>query len=154
MTKYTTNSLQQTIKLGKKFVNKLNTNIIGLIGELGSGKTAFTKGVGQYLQINNITSPSFVIMKVYKLKNKKYNNLVHVDCYRLKNYESLIDIGLEECLPAHHSLRHQTLAGGNDKKNLIIIEWADKIRSSLPKHTKYIKFKLGKNENQRIIKFY
>ena len=77
-------------------------------------------------------------MKVYKIKNnKKYNNLVHIDCYRLENYDSLMDIGLEEYL--------------NDSQSLVLIEWADKIKDKLPKNTKYIKFKLGKKENERII---
>jgi tRNA threonylcarbamoyladenosine biosynthesis protein TsaE len=139
MTKYNTKSLNETLKLGEKLVNSFDTNIIGLIGELGSGKTAFVKGVGQYFKIKNITSPTFIVMKVYKIiNNKKYTNLVHVDCYRFEDYESLIDIGIEDYI--------------NDKKSLVLIEWADKIKGSLPKETKYIKLKLGKKENERIIK--
>ena len=141
MTKYTTNSLNETLKLGKKLVKNFNTNIIGLIGELGSGKTAFVKGVGQYFGIKNITSPTFVVMKVYKVKVKslklKVKRLVHIDSYRLNNYQSLLDIGLEEYL--------------NDQESLVLIEWVDKIKDSLPKETKYIKLKLGKKENERII---
>ncbi len=138
MIKYTTNSLNETLKLGEKLVKNFDTNIIGLIGELGSGKTAFVKGVGQYFGIKNITSPTFVVMKIYKIENnKKYNNLVHIDCYRFEDYESLIDIGIKNYL--------------NDKKSLVLIEWADKIKDSLPKETKYIKLKLGKKENERII---
>jgi len=170
MTKYITKSLSETLKLGKKLAStfatsfaalpagrqeasevkkasadqpSFNTNIIGLIGDLGSGKTAFTKGVGQYFNIKNITSPTFVVMKVYKVKGKskkvKVKNLVHVDCYRLDDYQSLLDIGLEEYL--------------NDPQSLVLIEWADKIKGSLPKQTKYIKFKLGQKENERIIGF-
>jgi len=137
--KYTTKSLNETLKLGKKLTNSFNTNIIGLIGELGSGKTAFTKGVGQYLNIKNITSPTFVIMKIYKIQNSKFKiqNLVHVDCYRLEDYESLIDIGIEDYI--------------NDPQSLVLIEWADKIKDKLPKNTKYFKFKLGQNENERLI---
>jgi tRNA threonylcarbamoyladenosine biosynthesis protein TsaE len=136
--KYTTKSLNETLKLGKKLVNSFDTNVIGLIGDLGSGKTAFTKGVGEYFNIKNITSPTFVVMKVYKIKgDKKYTNLVHIDCYRFEDYESLIDIGIKDYL--------------NDDQSLVLIEWADKIKDSLPKRTKYIKFKLGKKENERII---
>ncbi len=140
MTKYTTNSLNETFKLAKKLVKNFNTNIIGLIGELGSGKTAFVKGIGGYFEIKNITSPTYVVMKVYKIKNNNsvIKNLVHVDCYRLNNYQSLLDIGLEDYI--------------NDHESLVLIEWADKIKDSLPKKTKYIKFKLGKDENERIIK--
>jgi len=134
-------SLTKTLSLGKKLANSFNTNVIGLIGDLGSGKTVFVKGVGQYFEIENITSPTFVIMKVYKVKvpssKLKVKRLVHVDCYRLGNYDSLMDIGLEEYL--------------NDSQSLVLIEWADKIKDKLPKNTKYIKFKLGKKENERII---
>lgn len=138
MTKYTTNSLKETLKLSGKLVKNFDTNIIGLIGELGSGKTAFVKGIGQCFGIKNITSPTFVVMKVYKIENnKKYNNLVHIDCYRFEDYKSLINIGIEDYL--------------NNEKSLVLIEWADKIKDSLPKKTKYIKLKLGKEENERII---
>lgn len=141
MTKYNTKSLNETLKLGKKLVKNFNTNVIGLVGNLGSGKTAFTKGVADYFKIKNITSPTFVVMKVYKVKVKskklKVKRLVHVDCYRFENYESLIDIGIEEYI--------------NDPESLVLIEWADKIKDSLPKKTKYIKFKLAKDENERII---
>lgn len=139
MTKHTTKSLPETLKLGKKLASSFDTNIIGLIGDLGSGKTAFTKGVGKYFNVQNITSPTFVVMKVYKTKNSqsKIKNLVHVDCYRFEDYESLRDIGLEDYI--------------NDPQSLVLIEWADKIKDSLPKKTKYIEFKLGQNENERII---
>jgi tRNA threonylcarbamoyladenosine biosynthesis protein TsaE len=140
MTKYTTKSLNETLKLAKKLASSFNTNVIGLTGDLGSGKTAFTKGVGQYFNIKNITSPTFVVMKVYKSKNEgsKFKKLVHIDCYRFENYESLIDIGIEDYI--------------NDPQSLVLIEWADKIKDSLPKRTKYIKFELGQDENKRIIK--
>ena len=116
--------------------------------ELGSGKTAFVKGVADYFGIQNITSPTFTVMKVYKTKknNTQIKSLIHVDCYRLDDYQSLLDIGLGDYLeekPVLHSLSE----GGS----LVLIEWADKIKGSLPKKTKYIKFKLGKNENTRII---
>lgn len=141
MKEYKTNSSNETLELGQKMAKSFNTNIVGLIGKLGSGKTVFTKGIAEYFGIKNITSPSFVIMKIYSIKNPKYKfkNLLHVDCYRLKNYQSLIDIGLEDYI--------------YDKKNLIIIEWADKIKDSLPKCTKYIRFELGKDEKQRVIEF-
>ena len=71
------------------------------------------------------------------MAGRQVTRLVHVDCYRLENYKSLIDIGLEEYL--------------NDPHCLVLIEWADKIKEDLPKNTKYIKFKLGKTENERII---
>lgn len=134
-----TQSLQETYSLGEKLAKNFNFHVIGLNGELGSGKTAITKGIGNYFGIKNITSPTFVVMKVYKTlkNNKKIKNIVHIDCYRLENYDALLDIGLMDYI--------------NDDKNLIIIEWADKISDYLPKQTIYVNFKLGENENERII---
>ena len=148
MPEYNTKSLNETLKLGKKIIPSFKTNVIGLIGELGSGKTAFVKGVADYFGIQNITSPTFTVMKVYKTKknNTQIKSLIHVDCYRLDDYQSLLDIGLGDYLeekPVLHSLSE----GGS----LVLIEWADKIKGSLSKKTKYIKFKLDKDENTRII---
>lgn len=141
MTKHITKSLKETRLLGKKIAKNLNFNIIGLNGDLGAGKTAITKGIGEYFEIVNITSPTFVVMKVYKTlkNNKKIKNLVHIDCYRLETYDALLDIGLGDYI--------------NDDKNLIILEWADKVCDYLPKDTIYVNFKLGTSENERIIEY-
>ena len=66
MTKYITKSLDETLKLGEKLAQNFKFNIIGLNGDLGSGKTAITKGIGNYFGIKNITSPTFVVMKIYE----------------------------------------------------------------------------------------
>ena len=139
MTKYITKSLDETLKLGEKLAQNFKFNIIGLNGDLGSGKTAITKGIGNYFGIKNITSPTFVVMKIYETSKNisKIKKMIHIDCYRLETYDALLDIGLMEYI--------------NDDKNLIIIEWADKISSYLPKQTIYVNFKLGENENERII---
>ncbi len=136
-----TTSLEQTFKFGEKLAEDLKSNIIGLNGDLGSGKTAITKGIGDYFGIKNITSPTFVVMKIYKTlkNNSKIKNLVHIDCYRLETYDALLDIGLSDYI--------------NDNKNLIIIEWADKISDYLPKDTIYVNFRLGTHENERIIEY-
>ncbi|MDD4290007.1 MAG: tRNA (adenosine(37)-N6)-threonylcarbamoyltransferase complex ATPase subunit type 1 TsaE [Patescibacteria group bacterium] len=139
MVKYITKSLDETISLGEKLAQNFKSNVVGLNGELGSGKTAITKGIGNYFGIKNITSPTFVVMKIYKTlkNNSKIKNLVHIDCYRLETYDALLDIGLMDYI--------------NDEKNLIIIEWANKISDYLPKQTIYVNFKLANNENERII---
>jgi tRNA threonylcarbamoyladenosine biosynthesis protein TsaE len=141
MNKYTTRSLDETLSLGEKLAQDFKFHVIGLNGDLGSGKTAITKGVGEYFGIKNITSPTFVVMKVYETTRRKakVKNLVHIDCYRLETYEAILDIGLMDYI--------------NDEKNLIIIEWADKIKDYLPKETIYVNFKLGNSENERIIEY-
>ncbi len=99
--------------------------IIALIGNLGSGKTTFTKHLGKNLKIkNNISSPTFVIMQRYKIpKQDKINAkwFYHLDIYRLKNFSDLKSLELTEIWG-----RQETIT---------IIEWADKIFNNLPKNT-------------------
>ncbi|NCP16914.1 tRNA (adenosine(37)-N6)-threonylcarbamoyltransferase complex ATPase subunit type 1 TsaE [Candidatus Kuenenbacteria bacterium CG_4_9_14_3_um_filter_39_14] len=127
-----TNSARQTIALGKKYAAELKLGaVLGLIGELGAGKTQFVKGLAKGLGIkNNISSPTFVLLK-------KYNQLIHIDCYRLSNSEELLDLGWQELV--------------TDKNNIIVVEWADKIRKIMPQDTRWIKFSIGKKDNQRKI---
>ncbi|OGG86694.1 tRNA (adenosine(37)-N6)-threonylcarbamoyltransferase complex ATPase subunit type 1 TsaE [Candidatus Kuenenbacteria bacterium RIFCSPHIGHO2_02_FULL_39_13] len=148
-----TNSEKETINFGKKFVAQLKAGtIIGLVGKLGAGKTQFVKGLAQGLGIkNNITSPTFVLLKTYNLPARHRCaqalaggqlttndlQLIHVDCYRLSSPEELADIGWRELV--------------SDKNNIIVVEWADKIRKIMPKNTIWIKFSIGKKDNQRKI---
>lgn len=135
--KITTKSEKQTINLGKNFVLGLKGGeVIGLIGELGAGKTVFIKGLAQGLGIKKIiTSPTFVLMKVYKAKGL-IKHFCHVDAYRLKSAKDLIDIGIRDYL---------------NKKNVItVIEWADQVKNILPKDKILVKIKIVKNPNQRI----
>ena len=94
----TTNNEQATFDFAKDFAGKLKGGeIIGLIGELGAGKTVFAKGLAAGLGIKEIiTSPTFVLMKIYPVTNKKnIKQLVHVDAYRVARGEELTGIGLE-----------------------------------------------------------
>ncbi len=110
--------------------------VIGLIGELGSGKTTFTQGFAKGLGLKeNITSPTFVLEKVYKLA-EKHRHFIHIDAYRLKNSKDLINLGFKNLI--------------RDPKNIILIEWADRIKSILPKNCLRIKFK-HKDKNKRKI---
>ena len=141
MKQHISNSPQQTKNLAHKIAKKFETGeIIALSGDLGSGKTQFTKGLAEYYKIKNpITSPTFVVMKIYNIKNNKIiNKLVHVDAYRLENSDEALAIGLEEYL--------------TNKNCLVVIEWAEKIKDILPKKTIWVKFNYGEKENQRIIK--
>lgn len=99
--------------------------VIAIEGELGAGKTTFVKGFARALGIKEkISSPTFVILKVYKLTSLlAYNSLVHVDAYRLKDHHDLILLGIKEILA--------------DPRNIVLIEWAERVRKILPR--KYIK---------------
>ena len=133
------NSPQETKKLGESFGKKLKGGeVIGLIGQLGGGKTVFVQGIAKGLGIKEkITSPSFILMKSYPVKKGKIKNLVHIDCWRIKSENELETIGLEDYL--------------GKKNTVIVIEWADKVKKFLPKNSIIFCFKLGKKENQRII---
>lgn len=135
--KITTKSEKQTLNLGENLVLALKGGeVIGLIGELGAGKTVFIKGIARGLNIKNIiTSPTFVLMKVYKVKGQ-IKHLCHVDAYRLKSAQDLIDIGIKDYL--------------NKKNAITVIEWADQVKNILPKDKILVKIKIGKNQNQRI----
>lgn len=138
---YTTNSEKQTFALAKKFAQKLRGGeIIGLTGNLGAGKTIFSKGLAAGLGIKkNINSPTFVLMKIYKIKNNKkgIKNFIHIDAYRLKNPKDIISLGVQEYF--------------NRPDTVIAIEWADKIERPLLKGVKFVKLK-NRGENIRYIK--
>jgi len=136
-----TSSEQATFDFARDYAGKLKGGeVIGLIGELGAGKTVFTKGIAAGLGITEtVTSPTFVLMKIYPVTGQKHiERLVHVDAYRIAKPEELINIGLEDYF---------------NNESVVIIEWADKVEFVLPKKsTTYVKLKTKINKS-RIIKY-
>lgn len=114
--------------------------IIGLVGELGSGKTTFVKGIAKELEIASpITSPTFLLIRRYRIKKKKfYSNLFHIDAYRTNNINEFKKLGIKHIL--------------SDPTYIVLIEWADKIKKLLPRKTVWIAFSHGKKKNERIIR--
>lgn len=118
-------NIKHTEKIAKLFLTKLKPEIgkatvVGLCGELGTGKTNFTQAVAKLLGIKRkVNSPTFVIMKSYKLKGKSYKKFFHMDAYRLKNEKELLHLGWEEIIanPGH----------------LIFIEWPENVIKAMPK---------------------
>lgn len=109
--------------------------VIGLNGDLGAGKTVFTKGIGKYLGVKRvINSPTFTIMKIYDTNNDTINNLYHLDVYRLDSADA--DFELEE---------YFYLDG------LTIIEWSKIIIDILPKDMWNIEISIL-GENERLVK--
>ena len=115
--KITTRSIEATQNLSQTLGELLNQPlIIALLGDLGSGKTAFVQGLARGLEVPDkyyITSPTFTLINEYPGRLP----LMHVDLYRLDSIADLEDIGLEERLY---------------DKAVIAIEWADKLSDSLP----------------------
>lgn len=136
-------SPEDTISFGESFAKTINVNdIIGLYGELGSGKTQFVKGICKHFNVKDIVnSPTFVIVNEYAGadNNSKANiNINHFDLYRLKNMKELTEIGIESYV--------------NDN-SVCIIEWAELADEYFKGNLKKVFFEYGENENERIIKF-
>ena len=130
--KLTTYSEEETIELAQNIESEKFPNmVICLEGDLGSGKTVFTKGFAKAMEIDeDITSPTFNIIKEYESGELP---LFHMDVYRLDgNVENL---GLEEYYK---------------RKGITIIEWSDTIRDYLPEDRLIIKFRVT-GENSRSI---
>lgn len=111
----------ETISQAQKITTQLNGgDILTLQGDLGAGKTTFTKGIAATLGITKtITSPTFAIMNVYELPAEKngIKTLVHIDAYRLESPDEIITIGAEDYL--------------GEPDTLCVIEWPEKIQTVL-----------------------
>ena len=138
MKQYVAKNLKDTEKIASALVAGLKGGeVIALTGNLGAGKTAFVKAIARALGIKkNISSPTFVLLKVYDIDYKSATKFVHVDCYRLRGQEDLFDIGLGDYL--------------NYDNIIVAIEWADKI-INLPKNTILVDIKII-NSDKRSIK--
>lgn len=115
--------------------------VLALAGDLGAGKTAFVQGFMKGAGIGKkITSPTFTIIKSYELRIKNrgnYKRIYHVDLYRAKKAKEIFDLGLKEIL--------------KNPRNIVLIEWPERIKKYLPKNAIRIKFKHGEKENERIL---
>ena len=133
-----TNDEKETAKFAKDFAKTLKgSETIGLIGDLGAGKTCFSQNLAGALGVKEtVNSPTFVIMKVYENDSGLTKNVCHVDTYRLNSYQELEALGIEDYI--------------SDKNTIVIIEWADKIKEGLPGDTIYLEFKHD-GENKRTI---
>lgn len=122
---FTTSSPAQTQKFAEKFAGEIKEQkksfVIGLQGDLGSGKTTFAQGFAKGLGIKEkVLSPTFVIMK-------KYGVLHHVDCYRLENSKELLKLGWDKIM--------------SDLQSIVLIEWPERIKDILPAETIMVRFK-------------
>ncbi len=141
-----TNSSEETEQFGIEISTKLKGgNIVLLSGNLGAGKTALVKGIAKGFGIKNtITSPTFTLMNIYDVRNTKTTKtrkMVHIDTYRLKDEQELIEIGAEDYI--------------GKPTTICLIEWPDKIEGLLqkfdPKNFISIEIKQLENSNEREI---
>lgn len=129
-------------------VHEDGATVIGLYGDLGSGKTTFMKSFAKEFGVEEETvqSPTFIIMRIYEIDKKGevggFKKLIHIDAYRLESGEELLKLGWKE-LVSHPG-------------NLICIEWPEKVSEIMPKHF-MLRFEHGQSEeggeNERKISF-
>ncbi|MCK4918870.1 MAG: tRNA (adenosine(37)-N6)-threonylcarbamoyltransferase complex ATPase subunit type 1 TsaE [Candidatus Pacebacteria bacterium] len=144
-----TNNSEETKEFAKMLcqqwleINKIkNSNwLVCLYGDLGGGKTTFSQGLGEELGVKEIVnSPTFLIMKKYisAIKTNKKYTLYHFDCYRISDYQEILDLGWEDII--------------SGENNIILIEWPERIEKILPKERLNLKFEVV-DENMRKIVF-
>lgn len=132
-------------KILKSPLHKKHARVVALVGDLGAGKTTFAQGFAKGLGIKHrMVSPTFLIFRSYPIKSsfraqakQSYKNFYHVDAYRIQSPKEFNALNF-------HSLLLEP-------RNILLIEWADKIKKILPKDTLLINFQHGSKENERII---
>lgn len=121
---------------------KNTATVVGLSGDLGAGKTAFTKCIAEVLGIGDtVTSPTFILEKIYDIPEgailgTRFSKLVHIDAYRLEKGEEMGALGWGELL--------------TDSRNLVFLEWPEQVTSALPKDMIKISFEFVSESVRRI----
>jgi len=115
--------------------------VIGLEGDLGAGKTTFTKGFAKGLGIKEeMKSPTFILMRIFQIpRNGKQKHFLHFDAYRIDDAKEFAALGFKGLL--------------KNKNNILLVEWSDRIKKLLPKNYFRFVFKHGE-KNIREIKLY
>lgn len=135
MATFISHSAQETEAFGEQWAKTAHDGaVIGLIGELGAGKTQFVRGFARGLQINSrVHSPTFTLVNVYTGGRLI---LFHLDLYRLETAEQIESAGIEEYL---------------EPKGVTVIEWADRLAPSPRARIKEIRFELRAGDERRLI---
>ncbi|MDO8442667.1 MAG: tRNA (adenosine(37)-N6)-threonylcarbamoyltransferase complex ATPase subunit type 1 TsaE [bacterium] len=144
LTKSKAQTQKIAIRLAKKIISEgvhKNARVLALIGDLGSGKTAFTQGFIKSLGIKtHVPSPTFVIFRRYPIHKEAggFKNVFHFDLYRIEKPKEIIDLDFKKII--------------KNPENIVLIEWPEQILKFLPKNTIVLKLEHGKSANERIIK--
>lgn len=123
-------SEKQTQEIAFEYAKTLTKgDVVILNGDLGAGKTAFTKGLAKYFNLDGVTSPTYAYLNVYG------NFLYHYDCYRLSCGEDAVMLGLTDYF---------------NSDNICIIEWAENISDVLPDKVKIVNIQKIDENSRRI----
>jgi len=135
MTRHRSASPEATAELGRAYASSLRPGIVvGLIGDLGTGKTQFIGGVCTGLGARlPATSPTFTIINEYPAP---FGSVIHVDLYRITSPREIAELGLEEYF---------------SDRTVCLIEWAEKLEGLLPPGARLLHFYHGSTERERVI---
>ena len=126
-------SLAELTAFAEEFISTLqhetgHATVVGLSGDLGSGKTAFVKAVAKKLGVQeDVLSPTFVIAKFYDLSDSAWGRLVHVDAYRIEQPDEVRALRFGELLA--------------DSRNLVMIEWPEQLQEYFPEDARTLHFR-------------
>ncbi len=131
---YLSHSPEETEQLGEQLGRTLRPgSVVAYRGDLGMGKTAFTRGLARGLGCTcRVTSPTFTIVNEYSGALP----LFHFDMYRLDSSDDLFDIGWEDYL---------------SRGGVCAVEWSERVEDALPDDTLWVSIARGTGENDRII---
>lgn len=133
--KYLTNSPEETEQIGESFAASLKPgDVIAYYGDLGAGKTAFTRGLARGLGIQEpITSPTYTIVNEYTSGRMP---LFHFDMYRLHSADDLFDIGWEDYL---------------ERGGVCAVEWSENVEDALDSPIRVTITRTGTDDNSRMV---
>lgn len=131
---YTTHSADETIALGEKIGKKLSKgDVIAFKGDLGAGKTTFTRGISRGLGLgDNVTSPTFSLVNEYRGKEK---SLIHFDMYRITNSDDIELTGFWDYI---------------EEGCILAVEWSENISDVIPNNSIIISFKRIDDDTREI----
>ncbi|MBI5400570.1 MAG: tRNA (adenosine(37)-N6)-threonylcarbamoyltransferase complex ATPase subunit type 1 TsaE [Candidatus Yonathbacteria bacterium] len=132
-------NLEELRAVAERFLRSLSekpakdtATVVGLSGDLGAGKTAFTKCIANILGITEVvTSPTFILEKIYiiprgSVVGERFTKLIHIDAYRLEGGEQMIALDWDALL--------------KDEHNLILLEWPEQVKEAMPEDMIKISF--------------
>ena len=139
---FVSRSLTDTRAWAEAFLESLEPHnqatVVALSGDLGAGKTAFVKELANLMgvPIHDVTSPTFVIEKIYAISHSHFTHLIHIDAYRLEEEKELVSLGWNDV--------------SVDPKNIILIEWPEMVKGLIPNDAEKITFRFVDEETREI----
>ena len=131
---YRTNNVNETEKIGYLLGQTVSKGVVAMFGDLGAGKTAFTRGFAKGMGINcDVSSPTFALVNEYRGEK---NTVYHFDMYRISGWDDLYSTGYFDYL---------------DAGNCLIIEWSENIEAILPEDCVRVTITKTENPDERNI---